>query len=84
MPKPEVFDFISWVDEGKHFFTPEFVSELESTYTSNSKRPSGNKEILSRIDAIFEKKLSAKTGWGKNEVLRAYRESVSEALMELI
>ena len=40
------------------------------------------KELLERIEKIFSDKLSQKSGWGKNEVLVAYKDSVKEALME--
>lgn len=43
-----------------------------------------NKKLLKRIEEIFELKLSTKTGWGKNEVLQLYKDSVTEALLELI
>lgn len=43
-----------------------------------------NKKLLARIEAIFTEKLQAKTGWGRNEILAAYRESVNEALLELL
>jgi hypothetical protein len=43
-----------------------------------------NKKILKRIEEIFAEKLQAKTGWGRNEIMQAYRESVNEALMELL
>mgnify|MGYP000858076154 CR=1 FL=1 len=43
-----------------------------------------NKQLLKRIEEIFSEKLKEKTGWGRNEVLQAYKDSVSEALMELI
>ncbi len=42
------------------------------------------KELLQRIEEIFTEKLSRKTGWGKNEVLVAYKDSVKEALIEMI
>ena len=42
------------------------------------------KELLQRIEKIFTEKLSHKTGWGKNEILVAYKDSVKEALMEMI
>ncbi|MBT9138987.1 MAG: hypothetical protein DDT31_01567 [Syntrophomonadaceae bacterium] len=41
-------------------------------------------KLLQRIEEIFTEKLSRKTGWGKNEVLVAYRDSVKEALIEMI
>lgn len=43
-----------------------------------------NKKILLRIEEIFIQKLSAKTGWGKNEVVQIYKDAVNEALMELL
>lgn len=43
-----------------------------------------NKKLLERIEAIFTEKLQAKTGWGRNEILAAYKDSVNEALMELL
>ena len=43
-----------------------------------------NKQLLLRIEQIFNEKLQAKTGWGRNEILALYKESVSEALMEAL
>lgn len=43
-----------------------------------------NKEILKRIKELFTEKLQEKTGWGRNEVIQIYEESVTEALMELL
>jgi len=43
-----------------------------------------NQTLLKRIDEIFATKLQSKTGWGRNDVLNAYRDSVREALMELL
>ena len=43
-----------------------------------------NKELLLRIQTIFETKLQEKTGWGRNDVMTAYKQSVSEALMETL
>ena len=43
-----------------------------------------SKNLLKRIDEIFEQKLQEKTGWGKNDVLKAYRESVNEAILDLL
>lgn len=42
------------------------------------------KELLKRIEELFTAKLSAKTGWGRNEILVAYKDSVNDALMEAI
>jgi hypothetical protein len=33
---------------------------------------------------IFEKKISVKTGWGKNEIMIEYDKAVNEALTELL
>ena len=40
------------------------------------------KDLLKRIDEIFNEKLQAKTSWGRNEVSSIYQLSVNEALME--
>ena len=42
------------------------------------------KELLQRIEKLFTDKLSRKTGWGKNEILVVFKDSVKEALMEMI
>ena len=39
--------------------------------------------LLNKIEKYFEEKLSRKTGWGKNEVMQAYKDSVVQALMEM-
>ena len=43
-----------------------------------------NKKPIKRIEEIFEEKLQAKTGWGKNEVMIVYKEAVSDALLETL
>lgn len=43
-----------------------------------------NKQLLQRIEELFAEKLQAKTGWGRNEVLAAYKDAVREALMEAL
>jgi hypothetical protein len=43
-----------------------------------------NKELIKRIEQIFAEKLQAKTGWGRNEILIAFKESVNEAVLEFI
>ena len=40
------------------------------------------KELLNKIEELFTAKLSAKTGWGRKEVLTAFKDSVNEALLE--
>lgn len=41
------------------------------------------KDLLKRIEEVFNEKLQEKTGWGKNEVSMLYQSSVNEVLMEL-
>lgn len=41
------------------------------------------KPLLDKIERFFGEKLSRKTGWGKNEVMQAYKDSVIQALMEI-
>lgn len=48
------------------------------------KRYGMNKKLLKRIEEIFTEKLQAKTGWGKNDVLMVYKESVNEAILETL
>lgn len=43
-----------------------------------------NKKLLIRIEELFISKLQTKTGWGRNEIIQLYKESVNEAIMELI
>tara|TARA_R110000868_G_scaffold111399_1_gene300909 strand:- start:515 stop:655 length:141 start_codon:yes stop_codon:yes gene_type:complete len=43
-----------------------------------------NKKLLKRIDKIFEQKLQEKTGWGRNDVLKIYREAVNKAILEML
>ena len=43
-----------------------------------------NKILLKRIEEIFAEKLQEKTGWGRNDVLKIYREAVNEAILEML
>ena len=43
-----------------------------------------NKALLKRIEELFTEKLQAKTGWGRNEILTAYKEAVNEAILEML
>jgi len=43
-----------------------------------------NKKLIKRIEEIFFDKLQSKTGWGRNDVMKIYKEAVNEALMEMI
>lgn len=43
-----------------------------------------NRRLIERIAEIFEAKISAKTGWGKNEIVQKHKEAVNEALLETI
>lgn len=42
------------------------------------------KEILKKIEKVFQEKLQEKPTWGKNEVLKIYTEAVNEVLMEML
>lgn len=43
-----------------------------------------NRKLLLKIQDIFHSKLQAKTGWGRNEIMDLYRDSVNEALIEMM
>lgn len=43
-----------------------------------------NTELIKLIEEIFTAKLQAKTGWGRNEILAAYKESVAEAALKIL
>lgn len=43
-----------------------------------------NKKLIERISVIFEEKLQAKTGWGRNEIINLHKEAVNEAILELV
>jgi hypothetical protein len=43
-----------------------------------------NKELLKRIKELFQQKLQAKTGWGRNEIMVEYSDAVNEAIVELL
>lgn len=38
-------------------------------------------ELLKNIKKLFLEKLQLKTGWGRNEIIRAYQQSVNEAIL---
>jgi hypothetical protein len=43
-----------------------------------------NRELLVRIEELFKERLLEKTGWGRNEVLSAYKDAVNEAILEMV
>lgn len=43
-----------------------------------------NRKLLLKIQDIFHAKLQAKTGWGRNEVMDLYTDSVNMALLEIM
>ena len=43
-----------------------------------------NKKLLERIEELFTAKLQSKTGWGRNEILTIYKESVNEAILKTL
>ena len=42
------------------------------------------KDIFHELERIFAEKISQKTGWGKNEIMIAYKEAVQEVLLKII
>jgi hypothetical protein len=43
-----------------------------------------NRNLLRRVEWIFNQKLNAKTGWGRNEIKKIFKESVNQALLEML
>ena len=43
-----------------------------------------NKKLINRVTELFEEKLQEKTGWGRNDVLKIYKEAVNEAILEML
>lgn len=43
-----------------------------------------NRKLIERIEEIFSEKLSVKTGWGRNEILALYKDSVTQAVLETL
>jgi hypothetical protein len=43
-----------------------------------------NRQLIMRIQELFAQKLQAKTGWGRNEVTALLKESINEAVLELL
>jgi hypothetical protein len=43
-----------------------------------------NKALIERIEEIFKEKLQVKTGFGRNEILILYKDSVNQAVLEFI
>ena len=41
-------------------------------------------DFLKRVQGIFFDRLDKKTGWGRNEIRRAYLESVAEAAYDIV
>jgi len=41
------------------------------------------KKLLDLVEKLFYTKLEKKTGWGRNEIKQAFRDSVTEAVLEL-
>ena len=66
---------------------PQIVSKMPDTaicYIHCQAQLIMNKALLKRIEELFTEKLQAKTGWGRNEILAAYKEAVSEAILEML
>ena len=43
-----------------------------------------NTRLVDLIREKFEKTISQKTGWGKNEIMRAFNQAVSEATLHIL
>ena len=43
-----------------------------------------NKELIDLIRIKFHEKLQLRTGWGRNDVMVAYDQAVSEATLEML
>ena len=43
-----------------------------------------NKKLLIRIKELFIEKLQAKTGWGRNEIISIYEQTVTEAIIDTV
>lgn len=41
-------------------------------------------QILQRVDELFSTALQAKTGWGRVEIMAAYRQAQTQALSEAV
>lgn len=42
------------------------------------------KELLKELQDDFEKKISAKNSWGKNEITTVFRESLTNVVIEYL
>jgi len=43
-----------------------------------------SKKFILILKAAFEKRISRKTGWGKNELMREFDAAVTEAVLEVL
>lgn len=43
-----------------------------------------NQQLIALLTEKFTKKLQAKTGWGRNEILMLHQEVVTEAALEIL
>lgn len=42
------------------------------------------KEFIAKFSQKIEERLSAKTGWGRNEILAVIKDCLNETLMEML
>lgn len=56
--------------------------KINSLVTKNMDK-SKLSEFVDRMDNLFEKNLQKKTGWGRIELLRLYRDCVNQILLEI-
>lgn len=43
-----------------------------------------NKKLIDLIRSKFQARLAEKTGWGRNDVMTAYDQCVTEAIIEML
>jgi hypothetical protein len=43
-----------------------------------------NTKLIELIKEEFSKRLEAKTGWGRNEIMKAFNESITAVLLKLL
>jgi hypothetical protein len=57
---------------------------IKKEYKEHMKKAFDAIALLKRMEELFTEKLQAKTGWGRNEILTAYKEAVNEAILEML
>lgn len=60
------------------------ASECAGHYKKENSMNATTKEFIDYLRSDFYKKLSRKTGWGKNEIISVFEKCVSDTLAELL